>query len=679
MANNLLGNQHIRECIETISSRLYHQLSALERTCLTENPPPIEKQKIEACSLEEKEKILICLLHNSCRVNRRQFLFLNQQVLKLPESSLQTCIALSPRPFELWSIDTWLSHQQELGFAFDKNTVLEFLRKRGFSQTDLIESSMDGLVKKNPVLMVHIIYEALKALQDMPDNTISQMMASIAAFDAQLHDTQLAHFIWVGPPQESHSELAGVYSLHHAASKQRIKIWVLEAYVDLYQKLFMTNASVQIQSIETYAQKLQSIFADGKTLLEQIHFYRNRANKAIMAADALPSGDASEFNAKILLQKDNLKTGAIQDRVQIVNYMKCTIPLYEGGWVFDCNVVFYAEFVDAQLKLPITEGWLCPLIATSTNYKYSQRDVWFFHAPPLLNWKQSIDLPNEMYQPNSNTVFDRSIHIGLFHQWLSNAEKLNGTLEKRLSADYWRRCGTAILQLVGEIKSYFFSSSGQYEALPHVGARPTSNRQVLKPQEYFQQFPHPFTSVQVQSVHDQTKVQLVSILSDRLYKVQFGDIHAVKFLAGSYLKSSQNKGLAQKLASMTSERQFKKLLELYVKYHLIDITKPILCHLDGDISVRVYLPTICCIQKNPKMALIAFEQLPQDIKPSALEDAFYIQETLHTFVDMLDEYGFLPPSLESKQPKTLNSIFARAIAKALDAPNEMPLFKKPPS
>lgn len=263
------------------------------------------------------------------------------------------------------SLQDWISDQGKAAAeGFNQSALQQLLCQRGYEKD--LDTSIRKLMVFSPRLLLNSLYESL-IKSGMPDNQAADMLKPISDHATEIENEPHApaHFIWVGPPSQNGRELLGTKSLSKTKPDQPIKLWVLEEHVNAYKEKLKDLKNVTVASIEDYAKKINISFDESETvtLSSQIEKLKRSAEEKISRASP------------------EEKTKGIRDRVTIVDYMKSVIPLYEGGWVFDADVMFLDS---DQSPLSKPDKWLFPKIFDGRDY---DRDVWFFYRDKAIDWK----------------------------------------------------------------------------------------------------------------------------------------------------------------------------------------------------------------------------------------------------------------------------------------------------
>lgn len=292
------------------------------------------------------------------------------------------------------SLRQWI----ESNLSSYSSQVVAWLQHHGYSK-ETLENDLMSFIEFSPRLLLNSFYEALlhsdfqeeeKAGEEPSSRSLSvsseqaitllsPLVALSNEFESSRNNVAFAHFIWVGPPTDTEKELIGVNSLLKTRPDQPIRFWVLEEHKAAYEKKFHDKKNVIICAIEEYAKKINISFdKDEKiTLHSQIEFLRNRADRTFAR---LSNENIDTFIDEGGLYKNSRKT-AIRDRVSIVDYIKTVIPLYEGGWIFDADIIFLSDDHSIKPNLSLNPTWIFP------QYQGRQSgDVWFFYACRELNW-----------------------------------------------------------------------------------------------------------------------------------------------------------------------------------------------------------------------------------------------------------------------------------------------------
>jgi hypothetical protein len=262
------------------------------------------------------------------------------------------------------SLNDWISEQEIAATSeFNKASFQQQLQKRGYEKD--LNTSIRELMFFSPRLLLNSLYECL-IQSGTPENKAGDILKRLAnqATAIENESNAIAHFIWVGPPTQNGNELLGTKSLSKQKANQPIKLWVLEEHVEAYKERLKNLKNVTIVSIENYAKKINISFdaTEEVTLHSQIQKLK---------------GSAEE---KMRGKLDADKRRGVRDRVSIVDYLKSVIPLYEGGWIFDADIMFLNS--DQEL-LTKPDKWIFPSISSGNRIS---RDVWFFYRDKVMDW-----------------------------------------------------------------------------------------------------------------------------------------------------------------------------------------------------------------------------------------------------------------------------------------------------
>ena len=271
--------------------------------------------------------------------------------------------------------------------------LMEWLKKSGIADSaidtvfcELIKIGYDAHAISNLYVQLsqhgHLFLNCLmRALKTADVDNIEVLLKPLGDIlnRIEFHAMPIAHFIWVGPPTDTGSELIGIKSLTETFPDQKIKFWILDEYVQSYKILFEKENlnNIEIISIEHYAKKIDLKFGEEKnsSLFEEIEFFKSLANKKMAEAIKLPSPN----------QKPKI-TDAIRDRVTIVDHIKPLIGLFEGGWVFDVDIIFHDQTRGERKQcLPKLSRWTFPKM-------YAGMDVWAFYCLRSLSWDGKPDI-----------------------------------------------------------------------------------------------------------------------------------------------------------------------------------------------------------------------------------------------------------------------------------------------
>lgn len=244
----------------------------------------------------------------------------------------------------------------------------------GYESDDLV--SLYQALEYQGRLFLNCLYRAIKKSgveEEKARLCLSPLVKSLETIEA--YSTSYAHFVWVGAKPGNFAELLGVRSLKAAYPGQKIFFWVLNDYVEDYREELKRLGldDVYVVSIENYAQKTEYHFDSGKTLDEEIEFFKALSAKKMAEAEKLT----------IESEKQLKKIDAIRDRVTIVDHVKPLIQLFEGGHICDVDLVFSPDDSKTQtFTLPNYSKWLFPLVMP----RCPGADVWYFYCQRALRW-----------------------------------------------------------------------------------------------------------------------------------------------------------------------------------------------------------------------------------------------------------------------------------------------------
>jgi hypothetical protein len=313
--------------------------------------------------------------------------------------------------------------------------IIDRLKMRGYSDHDLSEKSLGDLIEYSPRLFLNCLCESIS-----PDNAFSsevkhdlQNLIFLASeTEEKLIERPRAHFIWAGRPKPDNQELLGVFSLHESLPDQKIWFWVLEPHVLHYKNLFtsFSLSNVTVISIENYTKKMDLTFPDGDKLVEIISWY-------------------VDFAERILEQSQAEIPRAVRALVTVVDYIKTLIPLYEGGWIFDTNIVFLSKTISERNNyLPSPVFWVFPEGLPQPRVT-SFRDVYFIFCNRVFSWDVSKSNYTGCFSNNAPT---RGIHHFLYHTLAKRHQNGLSIGKLEILARYY---GAAILQ-TSVMKEYDF-------------------------------------------------------------------------------------------------------------------------------------------------------------------------------------------------------------------------------
>ena len=311
--------------------------------------------------------------------------------------------------------DTKYKKSGETVMSIENNTLQEWLKKnagnqcsdviaklvqRGYSEVDL-NMTIQEHIKSSPFLLLNSLYETMIALKINDTKEKLKPIESLTTeYESKTPDA-VAHFIWVGKPRDDYKDTLGIRTLIQNKPRQEIRFWVLNEYANSYRKTFEKQLNIKIISIENYAKKINITFdtAGKVSLYSQIDHYVKRAKKMLTP------------NITAVAQKL-----VIRDRVTVVDYIKTTIPLYEGGFVFDADTIFLKS---STANLSKNKKWLFPIEAEMA----SGSDVWFYYCNREMNWDFDKNHGKAFWTTPTSLQPKWQTHLLGYHEVISLLEK----------------------------------------------------------------------------------------------------------------------------------------------------------------------------------------------------------------------------------------------------------------
>lgn len=285
------------------------------------------------------------------------------------------------KPLKHLSLADWLADQNVTAEAV--NNILSYLNTLEYTENNL--ANLYQCLSSHGRLFLNCMKRAFE--QNNLNVEILQELSN-ALNVIEIVSSPPAHFIWVGPPSKNENELLGVRSLCKTMSQQTKYFWVLDEHVAAYEKRFeaLGLKNIEVVSIENYAKKIDLKFGKDKdsTLLQEIAFFKKIAQDNVERALTFQEGSSERKLAM---------THAIRDRVTIVDHVKPLIALFEGGYIFDVDLIVSSS----ETVLPELGRWTFPKMNGITH------DVWFIFCHPSLDWKgnearylEDKDIPDEI-------------------------------------------------------------------------------------------------------------------------------------------------------------------------------------------------------------------------------------------------------------------------------------------
>ncbi|GEM_PF-4741721 len=563
-------------------------------------------------------------------------------------------------PIENNTLQQWI--QDNTGNEYEN--IIAKLIQRGYSETDLSITLKEHLTL-SPFLLLNSLYETMIGLGIKDTKEKLTPLESLSIEYESKNPNAVAHFIWVGEPRNDYKDTLGVRTLLQRKPNQEIRLWVLAEFADQYKKTFEENPTIKIISIEDYAKKINITFdMDGKiSLYSQIDLYVKRAKTML-------TSNRTAIEKKL----------GIRDRVTVVDYIKTTIPLYEGGWVFDADMIFLAGSGDSLSK---NKKWLFP---TEKNMAGGS-DVWFYYCNREMSWEIDKNNGKAFWLTPTSLQPKWQTHLLCYHEIVSLVEqsyreKLEIIAKKEASPTsedmgYIMRTmnlyGTAILLLCDTV-----TVNNALFSIKFMEKMTSNCRTALTwYSTYYENFQNNRELINATQI---TKAQGSRILECDAYYIIIGNVQFIKRLNRSHDLKTVNAAIALCHASISDFGIQKEMLEAlapFVGNELLQTTNVVKYSADGTtgqgVCVQNVTPLHMAVLFNPEnlsnlLTLITPDQLYNlctqkiNIQGPLVKDFFHEQFPPATLTELIAHRYIIIPSSQETQKENMRNCFNTLIA-----------------
>lgn len=239
------------------------------------------------------------------------------------------------------------------------------LYARGYTKKEVCRTDLTALVRQDGRLLLSVLLDETckqAAIVKSQKEAIYRVIQQILTAN---HDKAMvpANIIWIGPPRKDGDDTFAAKSLAIDMPKQPINFWVLDQYAHYYQAIFNDYPNVRIIPVLNYVKKINLVFSDKKTILDDFKFYLK--NPVLFGSPA-------------------------RLYVTLVDYVKIIYQWHEGGYVLDANVLIHPSNSKGQpiTHLPIPMNLLSNLqhveLLTKPNAINGQPEIWLMYSPDEL-------------------------------------------------------------------------------------------------------------------------------------------------------------------------------------------------------------------------------------------------------------------------------------------------------